>query len=69
MMDKIQLSLYRDSLPAWVAFISAGDSYKTEHREHMESWLTERGLKQEQIDELFREVEKNGEASITVSIP
>ena len=69
MMNKTQFSLHCDSLPAWVAVTSAGDGYKTEHREHMESWLTERGLKQEQVDELFREVEKNGEASITVSIP
>ena len=68
MVDKIQLTLYRDSLPAWVAFIPNGDGYKTEHREHMESWLTARGLRREQIDELFRDVEENGEAIITVSI-
>jgi hypothetical protein len=69
MTDKIRLTLYLDCLPAWIAFIHGGDGYKTEHREQMESWLLARGLTQEQMDQLFRDVEENGEAIITLSTP
>jgi hypothetical protein len=36
-------------------------------KKNMESWLTERGLRAEEIEKLFRDVEQNGEAAVTVS--
>jgi len=68
-MREIRWTLYRDSLPAWVAFSSSSDGYKTEHRAHMESWLSARGLRTEEIEQLFHDAEENGEAIINVSVP
>jgi hypothetical protein len=50
-----------------MAFSSASDSHSTLEKENMESWLTGKGLRAEDIEKLFHDVQKNGEASITVS--
>jgi hypothetical protein len=62
-----QLDLYRDDAGLWVAFGSTSESHNTMGKKNMESWLTERGLRAEEIEKLFRDVEQNGEAAVTVS--
>jgi hypothetical protein len=36
-------------------------------KKNMESWLIDRSLKAEEVERLFLDVEKNGEAAVTVS--
>ncbi len=64
---RINWTLYRDAEGLWMAFSSASDSHSTLEKENMESWLTRKGLRVEDIEKLFHDVEKNGEAAITVS--
>ena len=64
---RINWTLYRDDEGLWMAFSSASDSHRTTEKKNMESWLTGKGLRAEDVEKLFREVEKNGEAAITVS--
>jgi hypothetical protein len=63
---RINWTLYHDDAGLWMAFNSASDSHKTMDKENMKSWLTDRGLKTAEIDTLFRDAERNGEAVITV---
>lgn len=65
--NRINLTLYRDDAGLWVAFSSTSESYNTMDKKNMESWLTERGLRAEEIEKLFRDAEKDGEAAVTVS--
>jgi len=65
--NRISWTLYRDDAGQWVAFSSISESHNTMEKENMESWLTERGLRAEEVEKLFRDVEKNGEAAVTVS--
>ena len=50
-----------------MAFSSASDSHSTLEKENMESWLTRKGFPLKDVEKLFHDVEKNGEAAITVS--
>jgi hypothetical protein len=68
-MREIRWTLYRDSLPAWVAFSSLSHGFKTEHRAQMESWLRVQGLQTEEIELLFRDAVEHGEATISVEVP
>jgi hypothetical protein len=65
--NRINWTLYRDEAGLWMAFSSASESHNTVDKKDMESWLTERGLRAEEVEKLFREVEKNGEAAVTVA--
>ena len=65
--SRINWTLYRDATGLWMAFNSTAESHNTTDRENMESWLTDRGLRTEEIERLFRDVDENGEAAITVS--
>jgi hypothetical protein len=65
--NRISWTLYRDDAGLWVAFSSTSESHNTMDKENMQSWLTERGLRAEEVEKLFRDVEKNGEAAVTVS--
>jgi hypothetical protein len=64
---RINWTLYRDAVGLWMAFSSASDNHSTLEKKNMESWLTRKGLRVEDIEKLFRDVEKKGEAAITVS--
>ena len=50
-----------------MAFSSTAASHKTTDKTNMEAWLTDRGLRTEEIEKLIRDVENKGEAAITVS--
>jgi hypothetical protein len=65
-MKTISWTLYLDGSPAWIAFNSASVSCRTKDRKAMEAWLSAQGLRAEDIEELFGEVEANGEATISV---
>jgi len=65
--NRINWTLYRDDVGQWMAFSSTSESHKTMDKKNMESWLTERGLRTEEAEKLIRDVEKNGEAAVTVS--
>ena len=64
---RINWTLYHDDEGLWMAFNSASDSHKMTDRENMKSWLKDRGLRIAEIETLFRDAERNGEAAITVS--
>jgi len=64
---RINWTLHRDAEGLWMAFSSTSDSHSTLEKENMESWLKRKGLRVEDIEKLFHDVEKNGEAAITVS--
>ena len=64
---RINWTLYRDDEGLWVACNSASESHNTMDKKKMESWLTERGLRVDEVENLFRDVEKNGEAAVTAS--
>jgi hypothetical protein len=64
---QINWTLYRDDEGLWMAFNSASDSHSTAEKKNMESWLMGKGLRVEAIEKLFHDVEKSGEAAITVS--
>jgi hypothetical protein len=64
---RINWTLYHDHAGLWVAFSSTSESHNTMDKKNMESWLTERGLRAEEVEKLFRDAEKNGEAAVTVS--
>jgi hypothetical protein len=51
----------------WMAFSSASDSFSTSEKMDMETWLADRGLHAKDIAKLFGDVEKHGEAALTVS--
>ena len=63
----VNWTLYRDAMGLWVAFNSVSESHKTMDKENMELWLTGRGLRTGEIETLFRDAEKNGEAAIIIS--
>jgi len=65
--NSVNWTLYRDDAGLWMAFSSTAESHNTMDKKTMESWLIDHGLKTEEVERLFREVEKNGEAAITVS--
>jgi hypothetical protein len=65
--NRISWTLYCDDAGLWVAFSSTSESHNTMDKENMESWLSERGLRAEEVEKLFRDVEKNGQAAVTVS--
>jgi hypothetical protein len=46
---RINWTLYRDVEEPWMAFSSASDSHSTLEKENMESWLTRKGLRVEDI--------------------
>jgi hypothetical protein len=64
---RINWTLYLDDAGLWMAFSSASQSHQTTDKGNMESWLGDHGLRAEDIQTLIRDVEKNGEAAITVS--
>ena len=66
--DEMRLNLYRNSVGAWVVFTSAPATYTTADRKRMEAWITARGLQPQELEQLFRHAEENGEGIITVSI-
>lgn len=66
--NQINWTLYRDTTEGlWMAFSSNSDSHRTAEKANMESWLAGRGLRTNDIAKLFRDAEKTGEASLTVS--
>jgi hypothetical protein len=65
--NRVNWTLYRDDSGLWMAFSSTSESHKTKDKKNMESWLTDRGLRTNEIESLIFDVEKNGEAAITVS--
>jgi hypothetical protein len=65
--NRINWTLYRDAGGKWIAFSSASDSHRATEKSEMEPWLKGRGLRSADIQTLFRDVEKKGEAAVTVS--
>jgi hypothetical protein len=65
--SRVNWNLYRDDSGLWMAFSSSSESHKTKDKKNMESWLMDRGLRTNEIELLIHDVEKNGEAAITVS--
>jgi len=65
--NRINWTLCRDETGLWMAFSSTSESHKTTNKGNMESWLRDQGLRADQIQTLIRDVEKNGEAAMTVS--
>ena len=63
----VNWTLYRDDAGPWMAFSSTSESHNTMDKKNMESWLIDRGLKTEEVERLFPDVEKNGEAAVAVS--
>jgi hypothetical protein len=64
---EMRLNLYRNSTGAWVVFTSTPATYTTTDRKRMEAWITARGLQPQELEQLFRHAEENGEGIITVS--
>jgi hypothetical protein len=65
---EIRWNLYRNSAGAWVVFSDTPATYTTENRTNMESWLTARGLRPDELEKLFRDAEEKGEGLITLSL-
>ena len=65
--NRVNWTLYRDDSGLWMAFSSTSESHKTKDKKNMESWLSDRGLRTNEIESLIHDVEKKGEAAITVS--
>src|SRR6267378_8142455 len=65
--NSVNWTLYRDDAGPCMAFSSTSESHNTMDKKNMESWLIDRGLKTEEVERLFPDVEKNGEATVTVS--
>jgi len=65
--NSVNWTLYRDDAGPCMAFSSTSESHNTMDKKNMESWLIDRGLKAEEVERLFPDVEKNGEAAVTVS--
>lgn len=65
--SRIIWTLHRDDAGLLMAFNSNSASHNTMDKKNMESWLTDGGLRTEEIEKLFRDVETNGDGSITVS--
>jgi hypothetical protein len=66
--DEMRLNLYRNSAGAWVVFTSAPATYTTTDKNRMEDWIAARGLQPQELEQLFRHAEENGEGIITVPI-
>jgi len=66
-LNRVNWTLYRDDSGLWMAFSSSSESHKTKDKRNMESWLMHRGLRTDEVESLIHDVEKNGEAAITVS--
>ena len=64
---RVNWTLYQDSGGLWVAFSSTSEGHHTMSKKEMESWLTSRGLTAAIVEKLFQEVEKKGEAAVSVS--
>ena len=65
---EIRWNLYRNPAGAWVVFSDTPATFTTEIRQRMESWLTARGLRPDELEKLFRDAEQNGEGIITISL-
>ena len=65
---EIRWNLYRNSAGTWVVFSDTPATYTAENRTHMESWLTARGLRPDELEKLFRDAEEKGEGLITISL-
>jgi hypothetical protein len=60
--NSVNWTLYRDDAGPWMAFSSTSESHNTMDKKNMD-----RGLKTEEVERLFPDAEKNGEAAVTVS--
>ena len=64
----MRLNLYRNFAGAWVVFTSVPATYITTDKNRMEAWIAARGVRSQELEQLFLHAEENGEGIITVPI-